>query len=55
MDEGEIVALATYPFDFKGRIGEYFRIWIVSLCLSVATLGLFDPRNDLLTSFSRLR
>jgi uncharacterized membrane protein YjgN (DUF898 family) len=42
LDEGEIVALATYPFDFRGRTGEYFRIWIVSLCLSVATLGIYS-------------
>ena len=30
-DHGEIVALTTYPFDFTGRSGEYFRIWVVSL------------------------
>ncbi len=27
---------------FSGRAGEYFRIWIVNLCLSLLTLGLFS-------------
>jgi uncharacterized membrane protein YjgN (DUF898 family) len=32
----------TYPFSFTGRAGEYFRIWIVNLALSVLTLGIFS-------------
>ncbi|MDB4433216.1 YjgN family protein [bacterium] len=31
------------PFRFTGRAGEYFRIWIVNVCLSVVTLGLYGP------------
>jgi len=34
--------LTTYRFDFTGRNGEYFRIWIVSLFLSIATLGIYS-------------
>src|SRR5207249_9838516 len=29
-------------FTFTGHAGEYFRIWIVSLCLSIATLGVYS-------------
>ena len=36
------VALTTYRFDFIGRTGEYFRIWVVSLFLSVVTLGIYS-------------
>ena len=31
-----------YAFAFTGRAGEYFRIWIASLCLSVLTLGIYS-------------
>ena len=27
---------------FTGQAGEYFRIWIVNLCLSVLTLGIYS-------------
>lgn len=30
------------PFAFSGRGGEYFRIWIVNLCLSLVTLGIYS-------------
>lgn len=30
------------PFSFSGNGGEYFRIWIVNLCLSVLTLGIYS-------------
>ncbi len=26
---------------FTGKAGEYFRIWIVNLCLSIVTLGIY--------------
>jgi len=29
-------------FEFTGRAGDYFRIWIVSLCLSLLTLGVYS-------------
>jgi uncharacterized membrane protein YjgN (DUF898 family) len=35
-------APVTYPFTFTGRAGEYFRIWIVNLALSVVTFGIFS-------------
>ena len=28
---------------FTGKSGEYFRIWIVNLCLTVITLGIYSP------------
>ncbi len=31
-----------YPFQFTGSGGEYFRIWIVNLALSVLTLGIYS-------------
>src|SRR6202158_5406586 len=35
-------ARPTCRFDFAGRGGEYFRIWVVSLFLSVVTLGIYS-------------
>jgi uncharacterized membrane protein YjgN (DUF898 family) len=34
---------AELPFRFTGNASEYFRIWIVNLCLTVLTLGLYAP------------
>jgi len=31
-----------YPVEFTARTGEYFRIWIVNLALSVVTLGIYS-------------
>ncbi|HEY3180595.1 MAG TPA: YjgN family protein [Casimicrobiaceae bacterium] len=31
-----------FRFAFTGRSGEYFRIWIISLCLSLVTLGVYS-------------
>lgn len=31
-----------HRFEFRGRAGEYFRIWIVNVALSVLTLGVFS-------------
>jgi uncharacterized membrane protein YjgN (DUF898 family) len=31
-----------YPFEFRGSGGEYFRIWIVNLALTIVTLGIFS-------------
>ena len=30
------------PFEFRGNGGEYFRIWIVNLLLTIVTLGIFS-------------
>ena len=35
-------ALPPEPFEFTGRGGEYFRIWIVNLVLSILTLGIYS-------------
>ncbi|MGH8671676.1 MAG: YjgN family protein [Burkholderiales bacterium] len=32
----------TIPFRFTGNAGEYFRIWIVNLALTVLTLGIYS-------------
>jgi len=34
---------APVALHFTGSAGEYFRIWIVNLCLTVVTLGLYSP------------
>ncbi len=36
------VDLSPRPFRFTGTAGDYFRIWIVNLLLSVVTLGLYS-------------
>ena len=36
------VAAASEAFSFSGRGGEYFRIWIVNLLLSIVTLGIYS-------------
>lgn len=33
---------AKLPFEFRGSGGEYFRIWIVNILLSIATLGIYS-------------
>ena len=31
-----------YPFVFTGTGGEYFRIWIVNIALTIVTLGIYS-------------
>jgi uncharacterized membrane protein YjgN (DUF898 family) len=33
---------ATVPFEFTGKAGEYFGIWIVNLLLTILTLGIYS-------------
>jgi uncharacterized membrane protein YjgN (DUF898 family) len=33
----------SYPVEFSGSGGEYFRVWIVNVLLSVVTLGFYTP------------
>lgn len=33
----------THPLEFTGSGGEYFRVWIVNVLLSVITLGFYTP------------
>lgn len=35
--------LEPKPFVFTGRYGEYFRIWLVNLALSIITVGIYSP------------
>ncbi len=32
----------TQPFEFHGKAGEFFKIWIVNLMLSIVTLGIYS-------------
>ncbi len=38
----EIDSAAKHPFEFSGSGGEYFRIWIVNLALTILTLGIYS-------------
>jgi uncharacterized membrane protein YjgN (DUF898 family) len=42
-DGGAEDELAPLPFEFTGSAGEYFRIWIVNLALTLVTLGIYGP------------
>ena len=35
--------IQPYPLEFSGSGGEYFRVWIVNVLLSVVTLGFYTP------------
>jgi uncharacterized membrane protein YjgN (DUF898 family) len=37
-----VPAERSIPFEFHGSGGEYFRIWIVNLLLTIATLGIYS-------------
>src|SRR6266853_4639946 len=34
-----------HPVEFTADAGEYFRIWIVNLALTIVTLGIYSPRG----------
>lgn len=36
------VAIRQLPFSFAGRGGEYFKIWIVNIVLTILTLGIYS-------------
>ncbi|MBT8443179.1 MAG: DUF898 domain-containing protein [Gammaproteobacteria bacterium] len=36
-------AVRNERFAFTGNVSEYFRIWIVSLCLTIITVGFYSP------------
>jgi uncharacterized membrane protein YjgN (DUF898 family) len=38
----EMIDRQYQQFQFTGRGGEYFRIWIVNVCLSIVTLGIYS-------------
>jgi uncharacterized membrane protein YjgN (DUF898 family) len=33
---------STHPFEFHGKTGEFFKIWIVNIMLSIVTLGIYS-------------
>jgi len=39
---GDDLLLERYPFSFSGKGGEYFKIWIVNILLSIVTLGIYS-------------
>jgi uncharacterized membrane protein YjgN (DUF898 family) len=40
--EPQSTARVNLPFEFRGNGGEYFRIWIVNLLLTIVTLGIYS-------------
>lgn len=42
-EAGTAIETRVFPFAFTGNAGEYFRIWIVNLFLSIITLGVYSP------------
>ena len=42
MNDAAAVALTTNRFTFTGRTAEYFRIWVISVFLSIVTLGIYS-------------
>ena len=36
-------SITAYPLEFSGRGGEYFRVWIVNLLLTIVTFGIYTP------------
>ena len=41
--EQQAATQSKIPFDFQGRAGEYFGIWIVNLLLTIITVGIYTP------------
>ena len=37
------LAITPYPLEFSGSGGEYFRVWIVNVLLSIVTIGFYTP------------
>ena len=45
MVEPENHPTTTIPFEFTGKVDEYFKIWIVNVALTICTLGIYSaPR-----------
>ena len=42
MTDGIAGEAEVHPFEFTGNAADYFRIWIISLCLSLFTLGIYS-------------
>lgn len=37
-----MISVTPHDFEFSGDAREYFRIWIINLCLTIATLGIYS-------------
>lgn len=37
-----VQSLSRVPFEFTGKAGEYFKIWIVNILLTILTLGIYS-------------
>ena len=35
--------IEAFPLEFSGSGGEFFRVWIVNLLLTIVTLGFYTP------------
>lgn len=42
IDHSDAMQVQRYPIEFTGKAGEYFRIWIVNLALTIVTLGIYS-------------
>ncbi|MEE8624418.1 MAG: YjgN family protein [Acidiferrobacterales bacterium] len=42
MDTKDIARAQRIPFEFSGKAGEYFKIWIVNILLTILTLGIYS-------------
>ena len=42
-DSAETHAITPYPSEFSGSGGEFFRVWIVNVLLTIVTLGFYTP------------
>jgi uncharacterized membrane protein YjgN (DUF898 family) len=42
MQQPQADARTPFPFRFNGRAGEYFKIWIVNILLTILTLGIYS-------------
>lgn len=42
MENQEAPITVTVPFEFTGKAGEYFKIWIVNILLTLLTLGIYS-------------
>ena len=43
MEAEHTATTQTMPIRFSGSAGEYFKIWIVNIALTVVTLGIYSP------------
>ena len=42
VDTKDIARAQRIPFEFSGKAGEYFKIWIVNILLTILTLGIYS-------------